>query len=181
MVQQLCWWCCHPPIEGTFIHMPIKQNKDTKTYTTIGNFCSWECMKAYAIDKYSTHITGIICMYMRCMRSDKGVLRCAPARNTLQCFGGPLTIEEFRKNSSTTMKSHLPGIDHKIYECVEQKKVQSTQGNSEDKMRSINSATCENESLRLKRTKPLKRDAKNNLEKSLGIVKKQTTLPIGRA
>lgn len=171
MVEQVCWWCCHPP-PGDFLNMPIKQKKDTRTYTTVGNFCSWECMKAYALDKYNTHVSGIICMYIRCFREENTVLRTAPSRLTLQCFGGPLTITEFRKNSSSSMKQTLPEMDHKVYEFVEQKKTSTHSSSTEDKMKCINAVTCENDSLRLKRNKPLKRDTKNSLEKSLGIVKK---------
>lgn len=174
----MCWWCCHPP-SGDFLHMPIKQKKDTKTYITVGNYCSWECMKAHALEKYNTHTAGIICMYMRCMRENKSVLRSAPSRFALQCFGGPLTIDEFRKNSSTAIKMILSGIEHKIYEFVEQKKPpNATNGNANDKMKYINSVSCTNESLRLTRNKPLRRDAKNSLEKSLGIVKNQSTLSV---
>ena len=171
--ELVCWWCCHPP-PGSFLNMPIKQKRDTRTYTTVGNFCSWECMKAYALDKYNIHTAGIICMYIRCMREERTLVKAAPSRLTLKCFGGPLTIEEFRKNSSSTIRVNLPCMDHKIYDIVEQKKqVQSNSECSENKMKYINSATCENDSLRMKRNKPLKRDTiKNNLEHSLGIIKK---------
>lgn len=171
--ELLCWWCCHPPM-GSFLNMPIKQNRDTRTYTTIGNFCSWECMKAYALDKYNIHKSGIICMYIRCMREDRSILKSAPARLTLKCFGGPLTIEKFRENSCSTIRTNLTCIDHKVYEIVEQTKPVHTNSEcSESKMKHINSASSDNDSLRLKRTKPLKRDIiKNNLEHSLGILKK---------
>lgn len=177
-----CWWCCHPPPDGKFIHMPFKQHKETKKYQTVGNFCSWECMKAYALSTYSTHMAGIICMYIRCMRNERSLLKSAPSRLVLKQFGGPLTIEEFRKGSSNTIKAHLPEIDHKVYKFVEQTKTTaSTHSNSDGKLESIHSSSCVSEPLRLKRTKPLKREVQNNLEKSLGIIKKSSPLAVGRS
>ena len=177
----LCWWCCHPPPKGVqFLHMPFKQVVETKRYKTVGNFCSWECMKAYAIDKYKTHVSGVICMYIRSMRDGKSPLRAAPSRLCLKEFGGTLTIEDFRKNSSNSVKAVLPDVDHRVYQVVEQP-VSGPRENittNENKMKSIMSSHCENETLRLKRTRPLKRENTNNLAYTLGIVKKDPSLSV---
>src|SRR6056300_1725774 len=97
-----CWWCCH-----TFTNEPLKlpyhydylRNK----YVTEGHFCSWSCMKSYAIDKYGLNKGGIICGNIITMRKKMynliGSVVMAPKRYMLKMFGGPLTIEEFRKNS----------------------------------------------------------------------------------
>lgn len=174
-----CWWCCHPP-DNEFLHMPIKQHKVTNKLITVGNFCTWECMKAYAIDKYGPHMGGVICMYMRIMKGDKKVTRCAPPRISLKEFGGTLSIEEFRKHSSSTLKTCLPEMEHKLYSIVEPVKndIQS-QGQSDYKMSSIMNSQSQGDSLRLKRSKPLRRDTKNNLEKSLGLsIKQNPTLSV---
>lgn len=174
-----CWWCCHPP-EGEFLHMPLKQDKQTRKLITIGNFCTWECMKAYALDKYGTHMGGVICMYMRTLRANRDVIRSAPPRIALKQFGGTLSIEEFRKNSSTTMRVCIPDMEHKLYSVVEQSKPETRlHTQSESKMNSIMKSQVEDDSLRIKRNKPLRREAKNNLEKSLGLsIKKNPTLSV---
>lgn len=178
----LCWWCCHPPTEpDKFLHMPFRQIVETKKYQTVGNFCSWECMKAYAIDKYKTHVSGVICMYIRFMRAERTILRSAPSRLCLREFGGTMTIEEFRKNSSNSVKAVLPEVDHKVYQIIEQPSVTTTRESStsnDNRMKSIMSAQCENEPLRLKRNRPLKRENTNNLAHTLGIVKKNPPLAV---
>jgi len=113
-------------------------------------------------------------MYIRCIMEEKKLIKSAPARQTLKCFGGSLDIEEFRKHSSSTIRACIPVFEHKIYEFVEQKKSEnfiSGLSNNADKMKHINGSNCENDSLRLQRNKPLKRDATNNLERSLGLFK----------
>ena len=139
-------------------------------------------MKAYALDKYGEHRCGVICMYMRTMRNEKTLIKCAPSRFTLKQFGGPLTIEEFRKNSTNTIKIGIPDLDHKIYSVVVQSKPElHTQNNSDGKLNSIMTTQCSNEPLNLKRTKPLRRDRdNNNLEKTLGLtIKKNSFLTVG--
>lgn len=175
-----CWWCCHEP-PGEFIHMPIKQHKISRKFVTVGNFCSWECMKAYALEKYGTHAGGIICMHMRSMREDKRIIRAAPPRIILKQFGGTMDIDEFRKKLDTSIRVAIPDMEHKLYQIVEQvKPATHSVGGDDSKMNSIMSSNCDDDSLRLKRTKPLKRDAKNNLENSLGLsIKKHSTLPGG--
>ena len=50
MSEPYCWWCCHP-FPGPSLHYPYKYDERTKHFTTTGHFCSWECMKSYALDQ----------------------------------------------------------------------------------------------------------------------------------
>ena len=95
-----CWWCCHP-FEGTALSMPHKHDERRNKFYTSGNFCSWSCMKTYAIDKYGCNRGGLICGNMVMMRRklfDKiGTIKRAPHRQRLIEFGGDLTIENLEK------------------------------------------------------------------------------------
>lgn len=172
-----CWWCCHPSPTGEFLHMPFKQTRP-RSFETLGDFCSWNCMKSYALEKYPQHKSGVICMYMTQMRKGArgDVIRCAPPRNALQCFGGTLSIEEFR-SGSTRVACVMPDCVHKLHTVVEQNtKTTARLGepNNTQKMSSImNSQSNGGETLKLKRNKPLRREEQTNLETTLGIVTKQ--------
>ena len=83
--------------------------------------------------------------------------QCAPKRWALEMFGGTLTIEEFRKNSSN-VGIIMPWENH----------VMPTQ----TRARALPSAPVQQqEELVLRRPKPLPR-AKSSLEASLGITRK---------
>jgi len=45
-----CWWCCHK-FDSTPCTLPTKHDPLRKRYTFTGIFCSWNCVKAYNLDK----------------------------------------------------------------------------------------------------------------------------------
>jgi len=87
----------------------------------------------------------------------------APKRQTLKIFGGPLTIEEFRKNINTPWV-HTPGDIHMVHTFTtrETKAAAAAEVGDDD-----------TGDLMLKRTKPLKRAA-SKLESALGITRRKT-------
>jgi hypothetical protein len=166
-----CWWCCHP-FEGKFLEMPYKHDERRNKFYTAGNFCSWSCMKTYAIDKYGCNRGGLICGNMVMMRrqifNKIGTIKRAPHRERLDVFGGDLTIEKFRENNVVDKETPneietgpIPEINISII-------------SNNKRLEDINSSTGKNETLRLKRDKPLQRN-ENNLESVLGLVIKTKT------
>ena len=161
-----CWWCCHT-FDTEALALPIKYHDRRKRFVTSGRFCSWNCMKTYAIEEYGLSRGGIICGNIVMMRKQMygviGSIPHAPKRQRLQEFGGDLTIDQFRQNvkidqgpskeitTEPEVKIDIPIIKNtaKLYE--------------------IKGVVGTNEPLRLKRNKPLKRD-QNNLESVLGLV-----------
>lgn len=124
-------------------------------------------MKRYAIDKYGITRGGIICSNIIIMRkklyNKLGSITIAPLREQLAVFGGDLTIEEFRNNSV---------VDREIPREIDTKPVENRVIpiiSNTKKMDEIKSATGKNETLKLKREKPLKRN-ENNLEAALGLI-----------
>ena len=161
-----CWWCCHP-FDGSPLQLPYKHDDRRNTFTTTGNYCSWSSMKSYAIDKYGVNRGGIICgniiMMRRRMYNQSGHVKPAPSRYSLDVFGGTMTIDEFRKNQTidTTEKKEIISKPYKdnVIPFVSNTK----------KMDEIKNANSNNNALKLKRNKPLKRNH-NNLESALGLI-----------
>ena len=157
-----CWWCCHQ-WEGPDVHLPIKYDDRTKKFTTKGHFCSFECAKAYGMDTGGSRWGEILenLALFRKQASGKYVSTpVAPKRQTLQIFGGPLTIEEFRKSSGTKAPwVHAPGDIHMVHTFG--------RGGVPDPP-SVADEAAEGGDLKLKRTKPLKRTT-SKLESALGI------------
>ena len=161
-----CWWCCHP-FDGSPLQLPYRHDDRRNTFTTTGNFCSWSGMKSYALDKYGVNRGGIICgniiMMRRRMYNQSGHVKPAPSRYSLDVFGGNMTIEEFRRNQTidTVEKKEIVS---KPYKDIMIPFVSNTK-----KMDEIKNANSNNNALKLKRNKPLKRNH-NNLESALGLI-----------
>jgi len=172
----LCWWCCHP-WDGRFLHLPFKYINKTKQLKTMGNFCSWGCMKAYNFDKNgdikSGSINSLINKLHRDLTGKLVNIKKAPDRYVLESFGGTYSIEEFRNlkdggrpiinypNQIFLIQNVIKPVD------ISFKELTSTE--LENKLKTITNASSNNSnSLKLKRNKPLKREL-NNLELSMGI------------
>jgi len=155
-----CWWCCHP-WEGPEVHAPFKYDQLTKRFTTKGKFCSFECAKAWIIDRAGSRY-GEMLMFMALYRKHvfgKSV-QCfqAPKRETLKIFGGPLSIEEFRKSANKAPWVHEPGDIHLVHEI-------------DTRAKGGDGGPSDASGLALVRTKPLKR-AESKLEAALKLKKK---------
>ena len=174
-----CWWCCHG-FEGPVLHMPFKWDSRSNKFETMGAFCSWGCMKAFNLDRNGVNHGGIVAQNILVMKKQMcggsvTPICAAPSRYALKEFGGHLTIEQFRKiGESTGTVVNLPDEMVKFQVAAKEKyEVQATASSSSDrKMGDIQAMATTNETLKLKRPKPLKREV-NNLEKSLGIIRKK--------
>ena len=97
----------------------------------------------------------------------------APDKYILKMFGGPMTIEDFRKECHTpSVEYQLPDYNHAIPFVVNKQRVVPDVKSSELEKRldNIHRASNKNEPLKLKRGKPLKRNVQtNSLEHSLSI------------
>jgi len=121
-------------------------------------------------------IAGNIVMLYRSMYGNLRCIKCAPSRFALKSFGGKLTIEEFRSISKLNNKEvivKMPDELHRLHDVIVRNEVrENSVSRGQDKFTEINCSTTTNETLKLKRQKPLKRD-ENNLEKSLGIIRRK--------
>lgn len=178
----LCWWCCHP-FDGEEVHLPYKYDELTNKFYTTGIFCSWNCVKAFAMSKYRLSNSGIICqnitLYRKRLYGKIARTSPAPDRYALKAFGGTMTIEEFRNVTEENFPIVLYPTESHILHVVNSRNRdtmlssqtgKTTVDNAKSKMFQINNADTQIETLKLKRPKPLKRE-ENNLEKSLGIIR----------
>ena len=162
-----CWWCCHD-FDTPELKLPYKYDALRNIFQTCGIFCSWSCMKAYAIDKYGITRGGIICGNMVLMRKKMfnaiGHIQKAPNRYELIEFGGNMTIQDFRTNRVVDKREDKQEINEKP-----QPEILIPFVSNIKKMDEIKNNNTNNDSLRLKRNKPLQR-SHNNLESALGLV-----------
>lgn len=172
-----CWWCCHQ-IETTILPLPIEYNPGKDTFVTMGQFCSWSCSKAFTLDRFrSIHKMSDICSLITLFRKKtEGKLtpvKPAPNRYILNMFGGPMSIEEFRKECHMpTVEYQFPDTRHAIPIVVKkiQEAPEAKKGDLERRLDNIHRSSHKNEPLKLRRTKPLKRNIQaNSLEQSLDI------------
>lgn len=91
-----CYNCCHPFYNKPFI-LPIDFEPNLKRYKVFGNFCSPNCAKRYALDDKmlcnKVHILSHMC---RELYDISYKIKPAPSKFLLRCFGGKLSIEEYR-------------------------------------------------------------------------------------
>ncbi len=158
-----CWWCCHP-FEWESLHFPYAF-KSNVFYTT-GHFCSWECMKAYAIERNKLEECEYITLMRKRVEGKISATKRAPSRYVLDTFGGTMSIQEFRNGggeaSTTTLR--IPGEVYQTHTVT-------SSANATAAASSASSAAPSSSQLKLKREKPLER-TKSKLEKSLGIIRK---------
>lgn len=150
----------------------------------MGYFCSWGCMKAFNLDTHGINKGGIIAANISLMRKHMckklTSIKPAPSKYTLRMFGGKYSIEEFRKFSESNNypiiimpdKPHnfidVQVLDNKCYKNTTPHELTHEQlGMKMDKISNAKTAT---EPLKLKRTRPLKRND-TNLENLIGITR----------
>lgn len=167
-----CWWCCHP-FEGPELHMPFKYDDRLMRFSTMGTFCSWPCVKAYSMDNGRSK-WGEYQMYITLMRKHMygkvTPCRTAPKRQCLKVFGGTMTIEEFRECKEPPIV-RFPNEIQMFCSFMRQESMSLKTETDDQKLRTIQSASGQTDTLKLKRNKPLKR-TESSLEKSLGIKRK---------
>jgi hypothetical protein len=179
----LCWWCVHGLPQRPCIHLPIKYDDRLNRFTTMGNFCSWQCAKAYALDTNSAksgEVQSFLAM-MRLRAFGKFVpLWPAPKRQFLRCFGGTMSIEEFRAYGGLVEPPQLyfpvqkqlhPVFNDSRSELVVKGPVTTSGVQDSGRLKAIENSSGQQETLKLKRSKPLARAA-SKLESTLGITRK---------
>jgi hypothetical protein len=151
-----CWWCC-----CNFNHYPIglPDNYKESYFHTFGYFCSFNCAKAYNLEKYDNKYEEKNCLLLMLKKkllNDDSFIKPANPRESLKQFGGYQTIEDFRKDFQMIDKSAIlifpPSKPLKLYVEEEYK----------------NKVIRFQNDYKVKRSKPLLRTA-NNLNNLLKI------------
>ena len=109
-----CFNCCHPFYNKPFT-LPIDYHPILKRYKVFGNFCSPNCAKRYAMDdKKLSNTVSILSQMCREMYSYSYTIKAAPSRFTLKCFGGKLSIEDYRNSFLDKRVFNLKPVNSKV-------------------------------------------------------------------
>jgi hypothetical protein len=98
-----CWWCCNK-FNNSPCTLPTKYDPLRKRYTFIGIFCSWNCVKAYNLEKSDRKVAEraeLITQLIKQLYSIEQSINVKPSphRQCLKMFGGYMSIEEFRNQA----------------------------------------------------------------------------------
>ena len=109
--SELCWNCCHKLNKET-CGIPMKYVHGI--FYIYGDFCSLECASRYAHDELKEYdfseIFTLINLYSNIIYNKKERVEIAPHRLLLKSFGGDLTIDEYRSNTSNNYDIRIPPI-----------------------------------------------------------------------
>ena len=170
-----CFWCCNQ-FEGRPCVIPIREEKGI--YEVYGNFCCPECSLAYILDERDdSHvkwekISLLHRIYGACVSPGGGRIYPAPARNTLEMFGGTLTIDNYRKtirDGKVRIDIHLPPMIS-ILATMDTKPIDFYETTIPKSFVPLNNERVQKveEGLRLKRSKPLK-DRESTLDAVMNL------------
>jgi hypothetical protein len=170
-----CFWCCE-----TFSGKPciIPTRVVDTIWNVYGNFCTPQCCMAYLLSELlDTHIRWerIALLHRLYGSQTNGRIYPAPGRESLQRFGGPISIEDFRSICESQrirvdvqyppMVSILASMDTKPIDFYETAIRSNYLPNYTVQKTAEESASS---SLKLKRSKPLK-ERESTLDACLNI------------
>lgn len=171
-----CFWCCHP-FETKPCGLPLEYKNET--YHVYGCFCSPECAAAYNFndfqdtDKRWERYSLLNRLYKK-RELPNSKIKLAPPRQTLQIFGGPLSIIQFRKTLETYDKTYVLNFPPMTSINVQQEQVNfdTSQFNKKDMSLFIpvdhDRISEASENLKLKRKKPIS-ETTNTLENCMNL------------
>lgn len=121
----VCWWCCHK-FDSTPVPIPLTFSKNI--FKVYGNFCSFNCSKAFLQSKeplYSSYKDNCSLLSFFCKKTTgkRENIIAAPSRLSLKMFGGNLSIEDFRNNNIKLSVIKYPFIPIQTYIQREEKQV----------------------------------------------------------
>jgi hypothetical protein len=152
----VCWWCTHD-FDTIPCFLPEKLVNDK--YFVFGCFCSCNCAASYNISLGDSCIWNRYSLLKKLYNTEISI---APARESFKKFGGPLSFEEYSRNSKKCSKKYrfiMPPMTS-IVPLIEEGCGDSTKVNIS--LADLNKRTV------LRRNKPLP-STKNNLFESLGM------------
>lgn len=115
LISQYRCYHCHHNFKNKPFFLPIQYNRELKRFKVTGNFCSPNCVKAYAINSklYQNKLYLIGLMY-RILFGANYVIKAAAPIQCLKEYGGNLTIQEYRENFDCSKIYSLKNICSKV-------------------------------------------------------------------
>lgn len=164
-----CWWCKN---SFTTPNLMLPENYNNGIFHCIGNFCSFNCKKAYNIDLNDSFVwkrESLINLEYYLTYNKYKKIDPAPSWLILKDFGGFLSITEFRKNFENNSSEYIllqPPLISRQMQIEESYK----KSGSPASINKIDKLLTENSSYLLKRHKPIE-TSQLNLEKTMGLRK----------
>jgi hypothetical protein len=104
-INSVCWNCCHFLDKNCIpVPIPTKYNEIKQIFICFGIFCSFNCALRYIITSKIKDTSYLLYyLYKKCNIKNltNNEFTKAPPRETLQMFGGLLTIDAYRENFTT--------------------------------------------------------------------------------
>ena len=175
-----CYWCCHP-FTNAPIGIPTRVVHDK--FHVFGCFCSLECSAAYnfasneSMDDIWERYALINLLAHRLSHAPKGV-RAAPSRLALSCFGGHLSIEDFRNFAGKHAKFINVNFPPMMTMTLQIEEINDSDVRMEQKYVPIDTDRVNKykEKVMLRRTKPLLGSQKNTLDSTMNIRCERSTV-----
>jgi len=104
MKTTIACWHCTEGFATIPIPIPVRYDPDTNIYEVFGVFCSFSCAKGYLHEHPHFNTTMCLSLFSEMALNVFGVrhpIYIAPPRTSLDKFGGPYSLKEFRENSCT--------------------------------------------------------------------------------
>ena len=166
-----CWWCKHC---FNTPNLSLPEYLHDNTFHCIGNYCSWECVKAYNIDLNDNFVwkreSLIDLMYQNTYGVFKNIIP-APSWLILEDFGGYLSIKKFRENFELVTIDYLVLHPPLISRQMQIEESYKKNVNSNVVVNKLDKLLLETNTLTLRRNKPIE-TSQINLEKSMGLKRK---------
>jgi hypothetical protein len=166
-----CWWCKHC---FNTPNLSLPEYLHSGTFYCSGNFCSWECVKAYNIDLNDNFVwkreSLIDLMYQNTYGVFKNI-NPAPSWLILEDFGGYLSINTFRENFESVTTDYLVLHPPLISRQMQIEESYKKNNNSNVVINKLDKLLLETNTLTLRRNKPIE-TSQINLEKSMGLKRK---------
>ena len=173
-----CYHCSESININEYLSMPVEYDDKSNRFKFMGYYCSWECMKTYNLESNSSYknmiFNNIQQLYTQSGGNDEVQLNFAPSRTQLKCYGGELSIQEFKKsNVRIPFKTFkYPMIPENVH--IERQD-NFTLNDSESASETYNNfeiSSVPNEPIKLNRSIPRKTN-QNTLEKTMGLFKQK--------
>lgn len=178
----LCWHCCHA-FDTPSIPLPTRYDERGNCFHVAGTFCSWACVKAHNRDVPHSHNSrgvdsNTISLFRKRLTGSLAPITAAPPRYMLQCFGGPLTLQQFRNASSETTSyislppktiMHTQVLEERKASEARQRALEKSKITSLDTTIDLSGVAPPVETLKLRRPTKKKANIQSMLQQTLGL------------
>jgi hypothetical protein len=165
-----CWWCTY-----NFDNLPtyLPEKYSNNTFYVSGCFCSFNCAGAYNLNLSDNKIWerySLLKQLYYFINKEKILsindieINISGPKELLEKFGGPMKIDEYRKNSKILGREYHKLIPPFLPNNYGFEEVTNSKTNKNINLNSILNSNCKNDNIIIKRNKPLNNIASKLIE-----------------